>query len=124
MTGINKEVVTSKIAPQPLGTHSVEITVTPGEILYASGQLSVNPNGNFISNPHAALQKRQALDNIGQYVADTGDHFSNMVELTTYLVGCESIPGYLQGRGEVYSEIYPDSDFQANTLLAVSILIH
>ena len=47
-----------------------------------------------------------------------------MVEFTTYVVGRESLPGYLQGRSEVYADIYPNGDFPPNTLIVVAGLVN
>ena len=47
-----------------------------------------------------------------------------MVEFTTYVVGRESLPGYLQGRSGVYADIYPNGDFPPNTLTMVAGLVN
>ena len=47
-----------------------------------------------------------------------------MVEFTTYVVGRESLPGYLQGRSGVYSDIYPNGDFPHNTLTMAAGLVN
>ena len=68
---------------------------------------------NLVGKGDAAAQTRQALQNIGLVLAGAGADFSNVVELTTYVVG----------RGEVYPHMYPDGDFPPNTLLVVAGLV-
>ena len=48
----------------------------------------------------------------------------DVVEFTTYVVGRSSIRGYLDGRGQVYPDIYPDGEFPTNTLLVVAGLVN
>ena len=123
MTRTNRTVVTSKQAPQPLGSYSLGITATPGTVLFIAGQVGLDAGGNLVGKADAAAQTRQALNNIGHILAGAGGNFSNVVEFTTYVVGRGSIPGYLQGRSDIYPRIYPDGDFPANTLLVVSGLV-
>ena len=47
-----------------------------------------------------------------------------MVKFIAYVVGRESLPGYLQGRSEVYADIYPNGDFPTNTLTVVADLVN
>ncbi len=68
----------------------------------------------------AADQTRQSLENIGHVLVGAGGNFGNVVQFTTYVVGRD---GYLQGRSEVYPDIYPHDDFPPNTLLVVADLV-
>ena len=40
------------------------------------------------------------------------------------MVGRESLPGYRQGRSEIYPDLYPDKDFPPNTLIVVAGLVN
>ncbi len=124
MAGFDRTVITSSKAPQPLGAYSLGISVSPGKLLYIAGQVGVDSSGKVVGEGDAAAQTRQALENIGHILAGAGADFSNVVEFTTYVVGRESIQGYLEGRGEVYPNIYPNGDFPTNTLLVVSGLVN
>jgi hypothetical protein len=61
--------------------------------------------------------------NIGQILDRAGVNFRNVAEFTAYLVGRESIPGFLQARAELFPSLYPDGDYPPNTLLIVSGLV-
>ena len=124
MAGLDRTVVTSSQAPQPLGAYSLGMSVSPGRLVYIAGQVSVDSSGNLVGKDDAAAQTRQALQNIGHVLAGAGADFSNVVEFTTYVVGRPSVQGYLQGRSEVYPNLYPDGDFPANTLLVVAGLVN
>lgn len=87
MAGLDRTVVTSSQAPQPLGAYSLGMSVSPGRLVYIAGQVSVDSSGNLVGKDDAAAQTRQALQNIGHVLAGAGSDFSNVVEFTTYVVG-------------------------------------
>ena len=123
MAGTDRTVVTSANAPQPLGAYSLGMTVTPGKLLYIAGQVGVDSSGALVGKGDVAAQTRQAIENIGHVLAGAGGDFSNVVEFTTYVVGRDSVQGYIQGRSEVYPDMYPGGDFPPNTLLVVAGLV-
>ncbi len=124
MAGIERTVITSSEAPQPLGAYSPGMSVRPGKLVYVAGQVSVDSEGSLVFKGDAAAQTRQALQNLGQVLAAAGAGFSDIVEFTTYVVGRPSVQEYIKGRSEVYPEIYPDGDFPPNTLLVVAGLVN
>ena len=124
MAGLDRTVITSSQAAQPMGAYSLGMSVSPGKLVYIAGQASVDSSGNLVGKGDAAAQTRQVLQNIGHVLAGAGADFSNVVEFTTYVVGRPSIQGYLQGRGEVYPDLFPNGDFPPNTLLVVSGLVN
>ena len=73
---IGRTIVTSNQAPQPLGTYSLGITVTPRKLLYVAGQVGVDASGRLVVKGDAAAQARQALVNIGHVLAGAGGDFS------------------------------------------------
>ncbi len=124
MAGSDRTVITSSQAPQPLGAYSVGMSVSPGKLVYVAGQVGVDSSGALVGKGDAATQTRQVFENIGHVLASAGADFSNVVEFTTYVVGRPSVQGYLQGRSEVFPNIFPDGDFPPNTLLVVAGLVN
>ena len=124
MAEYDRTVITSSQAPQPLGAYSLGMSVSPGKLVYVAGQVSVDSSGNLVGKGDAAAQTRQVLQNIGHVLAGAGANFSNVVEFTTYVVGRPSVQGYLQGRSEVYPDLFPNGDFPPNTLLVVAGLVN
>ena len=117
MAEYDRTVITSSQAPQPLGAYSLGMSVSPGKLVYVAGQVSVDSSGNLVGKGDAPAQTRHVL-------AGAGADFSNVVEFTTYVVGRPAVQGYLQGRSEVYPDIYPNGDFPPNTLLVVAGLVN
>ncbi len=123
MADLQRAAISSDQAPPPLGAYSVGMTVNAGRLLYVAGQVGVNVEGNLVGQGDAAAQTRQVLQNIGHVLAAAGAGFSNVVEFTTYVVGRESVQGFIDGRNQVFPDIFPNGDFPPNTLLVVGGLV-
>lgn len=123
MADLQREAVTSNKAPAPLGAYSVGMTVNAGRLVYVAGQVGVDISGNLVGPGDAAAQTRQVLQNIGGVLEAAGAGFSNVVEFTTYVVGRSSVQGFIDGRNQVFPDIFPDGDYPPNTLLVVDGLV-
>jgi enamine deaminase RidA (YjgF/YER057c/UK114 family) len=121
---IERTVITSAQAPQPLGAHSLGTSVRPRKLVYLAGQVSVDADGTLMGKGDAAAQTRQALQNLGHVLSGASADFSNVAEFTTYVVGRSSIQEYIKGRSEVYPEIFPNGGFPPDTLLIVAGLVN
>ena len=107
MTDLQRSVITSDQAPRPLGAYSVGMSVNAGRLVYVAGQVALDSEGNLMGPGDAAAQTKQVLANIGHILAAAGAGFSNVVELTTYVVGRESVQQFIAGRTEVYPDLFP-----------------
>ena len=123
MADLQREAITSEKAPQPLGAYSVGMSVNAGRLLYVAGQVSVDVSGTPVGPGDAAAQTRQVLQNVGAILEAAGAGFSNVVEFTTYVVGRSSVQGFIDGRNQVFPEIFPNGDYPPNTLLVVDGLV-
>jgi|TARA_B100000315_G_scaffold266_1_gene259 enamine deaminase RidA (YjgF/YER057c/UK114 family) len=88
--------------------------------LFVSGQVAADLNGAVVGVGDAAAQTKRVLANIQAILASQGAAMTDVIEFTTYLVGRESVAGYMAGRSEVFPEMYPDGDFPTNTVLVIS----
>ena len=123
MAELQRAAITSDQAPPPLGAYSVGMAVNAGRLVYVAGQVGVDVGGNLVGPGDAAAQTRQVLQNIGSVLEAAGAGFSNVVEFTTYVVGRESVQGFIDGRNQVFPDIFPNGDFPPNTLLVVDGLV-
>ena len=123
MADLQRTAISSNKAPAPLGAYSAGMAASPGRLVYVAGQVSVDVEGRLVGEGDAAAQTRQALANIGHILEAAGGGFSNVMEFTTYVVGRESVQGFIEGRTQVYPEIFPDGDYPPNTLLVVDGLV-
>lgn len=107
----------------PVGRYSHLARVTSGELLFLAGQVSVDADGMLVGKDDAAAQTLQAYRNIGTVLKSAGASFASIVQLTTYVVGRESVQPYLDARTELFADIFPDDSYPPNTLLVISGLV-
>ncbi len=120
MPGQVRSVVNTKSAPEPVQAYSQAVRVSGGSLLFVSGQVAADLNGAVVGVGDAAAQTKLVLANIQAILASQGAAMTDVIEFTTYLVGRESVAGYMAGRSEVFPEMYPDGDFPTNTVLVIS----
>lgn len=123
MAQLKRTIVKTEKAPLPLGPYSQAIRTQPGELMFLAGQVAVNNDGNLVGAGDVVAQTRQIFENIGGVLSSAGASFSNIVEMTSYVVGRESVQGFIQARAELFPEIFPDADYPPNTLLVVGGLV-
>jgi len=120
---IQRIIVNSGDAPQPMGAYSQAVRVTAGELVYLAGQVGTDAAGNLVGPGDVAAQTRQVFDNLAAVLREAGASFANVVEFTTYLVGRESVAPFMGARAGIFPALFPDGDFPPNTLLLVSGLV-
>jgi 2-iminobutanoate/2-iminopropanoate deaminase len=116
--------VTFPAAPEgvpPPGLYSHISIGTGSEIVALSGQTGRDASGTFAVGDIAA-QAEQAFATIGQLLSAAGVDWSAVVSFRTYVVGQHHLPAYRSVRERLYTDIYPDGRYPANTLLVVAAL--
>ena len=98
MSQLQRTIINSSEAPQPLGAYSQGVRVKCGELLFVAGEVALDAAGNLIGAGDVALQTRQVFHNLAQVLGRSGANFRNVVEFTTYLVGRDSIQPFLNQR--------------------------
>ena len=66
---------------------------------------------NTVGIGDMAAQTHQVYINIGNILESVGAKFSNVVEITTFVVGREYLPAHLEVISELNSDLFPDSDY-------------
>ena len=107
----------------PAGWYHHLARVEGARLLFLAGQVGLDQDGKLAGNGEVNAQLHQAYRNIGKVLESAGASFDSIVQLTTYVVGRESVQPYLDARTELYSEIYPTGNYPPNTLLVISGLI-
>jgi enamine deaminase RidA (YjgF/YER057c/UK114 family) len=123
MTALQRAVVKTSDAPQPVGLYSQAVRVSARELLFIAGQIALDTEGKLVGEKDAGAQTRQIYKNIGAILRSVGASFSNVVEFTTYVVGKEALQAFMQTRTEIFPNLYPDGDYPPNTLLVVNALV-
>lgn len=118
MATTNRTVVRTDKAPKPVGLYSQAVRAR-GDLLYIAGTVAVDMQGALVGAGDVKAQLRQVLANIGGVLAGAGASFDDVVEFTTYVVGRESIAGFMEARNDLFPKLFPYGDYPANTLLIV-----
>ena len=76
------EAIKTASAPQPLGAYSQAVQI--GSLLFVSGQLPIDRDGNFV-NGTLAEEAMQALENVRAIVEAAGGTITAIVQCTVYI---------------------------------------
>lgn len=115
---MSKEAVKSKLVAQPLADYSQGWMVSGGKIIFLSGQVPVDRNGDYVGEGDIALQTRTVLENIKGVLEGAGASMKDVIKITIYTV---DMAGYRQSMKDIQREFFPDN-FPASTLLEVKSL--
>lgn len=89
-------------APKAIGPYSQ--AVRANGILFASGQIALDPeSGNLISGDFAA-QVRRVFDNLAAVLREGGSSFSRVTKATVYLTDLSTF----QAMNAIYAEYFGD----------------
>lgn len=80
---MNKVISTDK-APGAIGPYSQ--AVLAGNLLYASGQIPINPANGEVVDGDIKAQADQVCKNVGEILKAAGTGFENVVKTTCFLV--------------------------------------
>ncbi|MEO1494471.1 MAG: RidA family protein [Pseudomonadota bacterium] len=107
----------------PPGRFSHVAIAEPGRLAFVAGQVALDEDGVLVGPNDPAAQFPQVFRNLKTILEGIGAGFTDIVELTTYLVGEDSRQPWLDTRDAVYAEHFPDGAYPPNTLLIISGLV-
>lgn len=119
MSDIERSVLIPEGVAPPGGKYTHAIRVRGGELLFISGQVSIDASGEFVGKDDVGAQTRQVFDNLGNVLKTAGGSFADVVELMYYIVGRGSMAGFMEARTAIFDEIFPDGNYPTATLLVV-----
>mgnify|MGYP006073319781 FL=1 len=108
-----KKISTDK-APAAIGPYSQGMIA--GNMLYASGQIPINPATGEVEGEDISSQARLVMKNIGELLAAAGTEFSKVVKTTCFLADMNDFAACKQ----VYAEYFTDKP--ARSCVAVKTL--
>lgn len=109
------EFISSNDAPKAIGPYSQ--AVKAGNILYTSGQISLDPaTGNLVQGDFSA-QARRVFDNLRAVLHQAGGDFRHVVKATVYLTDL----GDFQTLNSIYAEVFGEHK-PARTTVQVAAL--
>ena len=100
-----KTVISTSKAPAAIGPYSQAIQV--GNLLYASGQIPIDPSTGSIVDGGIKEQTRQSLLNVQAILEEAGLSFANVVKTTVFLADISYFADMNGVYAEFFSEPYP-----------------
>lgn len=111
-----KEVVSLKNAPKAIGPYSPAIKA--GDFMFVSGQIAIDPTGNF--NPESSIEEQthQIMKNIQAMLKEKNLTLDSIVKTTIFLVNMDEFVKV----NEIYGSYFTTKDFYpARTTVAVNL---
>lgn len=102
---MKKPISPTHIAPPASAYHHGLLTTPVNRLLTLSGQLGEAADGTCLNGIEA--QSRQAWDNALAVLAEADMDLTNVVKVTSYIVGEENIEGYVNVHKEVVGDLVP-----------------
>jgi 2-iminobutanoate/2-iminopropanoate deaminase len=94
--------------------------VKAGQVLYISGQVAYDINGQLVGKGDITAQTTQVFDNMKALLQAAGMTFENIVKINIYLTDLENRPAFHTVRSKYFrSNVLP-----ASTLVVVKSLAH
>jgi 2-iminobutanoate/2-iminopropanoate deaminase len=100
-------------------SYSPAVSITPGRLLFISGQVAFDENGKVVGVDDIVVQARQAFENLRTILMKAGADFSNVVKTNYYVTDVSQFSKVAALRTEYFRGIYP-----ASTMIEVKGLVH
>ena len=110
-----KKIIKSDQAPAPIGPYSQAVKVN--NMLFASGQIAINPKSGELVLENITTETHQVMRNIEAVLAAADMNFNHIVKTTIFLSNMDDFAKV----NEVYGS-YFNADFPARETLAVKTL--
>ncbi|MFC1872825.1 RidA family protein [Chloroflexota bacterium] len=115
-----KNIIRTDSAPRPLADYSQAWTVTDSKLIFVSGQVPVDMDGNKVGVGDIALQTRTVLENVKRVLEGAGASMQDVIKLSTYVT---NMVEFRNKAHTIRHEFFP-KDFPASTLVEVKSLAH
>jgi 2-iminobutanoate/2-iminopropanoate deaminase len=113
-----KEVITLKLGPRPAGDYSQGWSVTGSRLIFLSGQVSVDKDGNFVGIGDIAKQTETVLENLQKVLQDAGASLKDVIKINIYVT---EMVEFQKKTREIRRKYFPNN-FPASTLVEVKSL--
>ncbi|HSF33965.1 MAG TPA: RidA family protein [Candidatus Tectomicrobia bacterium] len=104
---------------KPVANYKMAARQEGGQLLYISGQVARDTNGNLVGKGDMRTQARQVFQNLRQVLQAAGGDFKDLMKITTYITNIADFPAVAEVRSEVFQGELP-----ASTLIVVKSLFH
>lgn len=102
---MNKEIISTPLAPQAIGTYSQAVKV--GDTVYLSGQIALDPETMQVVDGDIGAQIRRVFDNLKAVAEAAGGDLADIVKLNVFLTDLDNFPIVNEIMAEYFSVPYP-----------------
>lgn len=103
--------------PPTMGPYSQAIQAGSGDILFISGQVPEDAEGNIVASGDPYQQTRQVIENLHLIMEEVGGELDDICKFTIFLTSMDYYPAVARAREELFAPPYP-----ASTLVEVEAL--
>ncbi len=100
-----KQVISTPNAPAAIGAYSQAIVLNG--MLYASGQLGINPATGDLAGEDFASQAEQSLKNVAAILEAAGTDFSKVVKVTVFMSDMANFGALNEAYARYFVQPYP-----------------
>lgn len=102
---LQKQVVESKKAPQPIGPYSVGIRA--GDLVFTAGQIGIDPEQSEIVDGGIEAETHQVLRNLKNILEAAGSTLEEVIKTTVFLRDMDDFPRMNAVYGEYFNQSPP-----------------
>ncbi len=114
---MNRREIRIDLLAEPI-SHYTDAVVA-GELLFISGLLGVDGQGELVGADDVVAQTRQVFENMRAVLDDAGCGFEDIVKVTVYLTDVDDRPKINPVRQEVFGDARPSSTLVEVSRLAI-----
>ncbi len=100
-----KPILPPSLTPNPAFSPAVQV----GELLFVSGQVAQDNDGNTVGIGDCEAQTRHIMSRIGTIAEAVGATMQDVVKITTFLTDISNYSGFSKVRGETFPSSPPAS---------------
>jgi enamine deaminase RidA (YjgF/YER057c/UK114 family) len=104
---------------KPVANYHMATRQEGGRLVYISGQVAWDAEGNTVGRGDIRAQARQVFHNLRQVLQDAGGDLQDLLKITTYVTSIEHYPAVIEVRNDFFPAGLP-----ASTLIVVKSLFH
>lgn len=104
---------------KPIGNYKMATRMEGGRLVYISGQVAWDADGNIVGQGDIRAQALQVFQNLRRVLQAAGGDLDHLLKITTYITNIDHFPAVVEARSSVFAGQLP-----ASTLIVVQGLFH
>ncbi len=104
---MQKEIIYTKSAPEPIGPYSqaIRISAESSKLVYTSGQLAIDPVKGEFTGGDIKEQTRRSIENVSSILKEAGSELKKVIKTTVFIKDMNDFAAM----NEVYNEYFGES---------------